>query len=480
MIRRVRETTKKYQMLEKDNVVIAAVSGGPDSVALLKILDILSDEYSLTLITAHLNHGLRGEESDSDAEFVRNLSESMGIEFEHKCVDIFSFRHKRGESVEVIAREERYRFLAEIARKHKAHKIALGHNLHDQAETVLMNFIHGSGTEGLKGILPVRDGMYIRPLIGVTRGEILDFLEKEGSGFMTDSSNAHDLYLRNRIRHRLIPALKEAYNPKIEESLTRMAEILRIEDDYMKTVVGEIMSGWECDEENGEIRINLPEFLALHEAMQNRTIKTILQKFSPAGRGIANVHIQSVVELINSRRPNSWLYLPFNIKVRREYNSLFIFKRKKPGVEPGELRFLHNRSFHVPDTGIGQFSYDVKIPGTIEIPELGMTLAFDILDVPPDNIRFQGENVVYMDLEAMGFPLVIRNSMPGDRIQPLGMEGIKKLKCYFIDMKIPSRERRIIPLMADAQGVLWIVGMRLSERVKITDKTKKVVKAEIV
>ncbi|MDO8785399.1 MAG: tRNA lysidine(34) synthetase TilS, partial [Syntrophales bacterium] len=216
------------------------------------------------------------------------------------------------------------------------------------------------------------------------------------------------------------------------------------------------------------------------EAMQNRTIKTILQRFSPAGRGIAYVHIQSVVGLINSRRPNSWLHLPFNIKVRREYGSLIICRREKPRVEPGELRSLHNRSFHVPDTGIGQFYYDVKIPGTIEIPELGMTLAFDILDAPPDNIRLQGENVVYMDLEAMSFPLVIRNSMPGDRIQPLGMEGIKKLKCYFIDMKIPPRKRRIIPIMADAQGVLWIVGMRLSERVKITDRTKKVVKAEIV
>jgi tRNA(Ile)-lysidine synthase len=481
MIKRVRETIKKYHMLERGNMVIVAVSGGPDSVALLKALNIFSDEYRLTLIIAHLNHGLRGEESNNDEEFVRKLSESMGIEFEYKYIDISSLRQRKGKSVEVIAREERYQFLAEVARKHKAHKIALGHHLHDQAETVLMNFIRGSGIEGLKGILPVRDGIYIRPLLAITRQEILDFLEKEGIRFMIDSSNAQDFYLRNRIRHHLIPKLKEDYNPKIEEGLVHLAEIVRLEDEYMKTVLKEIMSGWEGNGESGEIRISITEFLLLHEAIQNRAIKTILQRFSPSGSGIGYVHVKSVMDLVRSRRPNGCLHLPFNIEVRREYNSLVIVRRKRQDGKPlWALPCGRNRYFSFLDAGIGQFSYDIAIPGRVEILELGMTLVFDLLDKHPNSIHFNGEKIVYMDFEAMRFPLVIRNLRPGDRIQPLGMEGVKKLKCYFIDRKIPQRERRKIPLLVDGQSVLWIVGMRLSERVKITDKTRKVVKGEIV
>ncbi|MDI6775930.1 MAG: tRNA lysidine(34) synthetase TilS [Syntrophales bacterium] len=482
MIKKVRETIKKYHMLERGDMVIVAVSGGPDSVALLKALDIFSDEYRLTIITAHLNHGLRGEESNNDEKFVRKLSESMGIEFECKYVDIPSLRQGRGRSIEEIAREERYQFLAEMARKHQAHKIALGHHLYDQAETVLMNFIRGSGMEGLKGILPVREGMYIRPLIAVTRGEIVGFLEKEGIRFVIDSSNTHDLYFRNRIRHHLIPELKEHYNPKIEESLAHMAEIIRLEDEYMKTSLKEVLSGWEVGEGNGEeVRINIPEFFVLHEAVQNRAIKTLLQRFSPSGGGIGYVHVKSVTDLLRSGCPHGCLHLPFNIKVRREYDLLVISRRKRSeGKLMRELSGDYDLCFSSPDADIGRFSYDVAIPGRVEILELGMTMVFDIVDKPLNGIYFNGEKIAYMDLEAIKFPLVIRNLRPGDRIQPLGMEGTKNLKCYFIDEKIPQCERRRIPLLVDDQSVLWIGGMRLSERVKITDKTRRVVKVEIV
>jgi len=467
MIKKVRDTIKKYRMIERGDVIIVAVSGGPDSVALLKVLDIFSHKYMLTLITAHLNHGLRGEESNRDEEFVRKLSGSMGIEFECKYVDIPSLRQEKGRSTEEIAREERYQFLAEVARKHRARKIALGHHLDDQTETVLMNFIRGSGMEGLKGILPVREGMYIRPLIATTRGDILDFLERKGIQFMMDSSNAHDLYFRNRIRHHLIPELREHYNPKIEESLAHMAEIIRLEDEYIKTVLKEVLSKWMVDGGKEEIRINIPEFLMLHEAIQNRAIKTLLQRFSLLKGGIGYLHVNAVTDLLCSGRPHGRLHLPFNIEVRRESDLLIISRRKRPEGRVGEA-------------DIGQFSYDVTIPGRVEILELDMTMAFDIVDKPPHSIHFKGEKVAYMDLEAIKFPLVVRNLRPGDRIQPLGMEGTKKLKCYFIDEKISPCERKKIPLLVNGQSVLWIGGMRLSERVKITDKTKRMVKVEIV
>ena len=481
MIRKVRETIKKYRLLERGDMVIVAVSGGPDSVALLKVLDIFSDEYRLTLITAHLNHGLRGEESDNDEKFVRKLSESMGIEFECKYVDIPSLRQGRRGSIEEIARKERYQFLAEMARKHQAHKIALGHHLHDQAETVLMNFIRGSGMEGLKGILPMREGMYIRPLIALTRGEIVNFLAREGIRFMADSSNAHDSYLRNRIRHRLIPELKEHYNPRIEESLAQMAEVIRLEDEYMKTVLKEVLlEGWD-DGGKGGVTINIPKFLVLHEAIQNRAIKTLLQRFSPSGGGIGYVHVKAVMDLLRSCRHHGCLHLPFNIRIRRDHDLLVISRQKGPGGKlMQELSGGYDPCFSPTDADIGQFSYDVAIPGRIEIPEVDMTIVFNILDKPTEGIHFNQEKMAYMDIEAMRFPLTIRNLRPGDRIQPLGMGGTKKLKCYFIDKKISQAERRRIPLLVDDRSVLWIVGMRLSERVKITDKTKRLLKAEIV
>ncbi|MFA4916134.1 MAG: tRNA lysidine(34) synthetase TilS [Syntrophales bacterium] len=467
MIRKVRETIKKYHLLEKGDVVIVAVSGGPDSVALLKALGIFSHEYILTLIAAHLNHGLRDEESDRDEEFVREFSGAMDIKFECKYADIYSLRQEQGLSMEEIAREERYKFLTDVARKYNAQKIALGHHLNDQAETVLMNFIRGSGMEGLKGILPMREGMYIRPLIAATRGDILDFLEKKSLRFMTDSSNVHDIYFRNRIRHHLIPELKKHYNPKIEENLAHMAEIIRLEDDYIKTVLKSVLSECVFDEGKEGIRINIPEFFTLHEAIQNRAIKTLLQRFSLLKGGIGYLHVKSVIDLIRGVRSCGRLHLPFNVEVRREYNLLIISRRNRPEGRAGE-------------GDISQFSYDVTIPGKVKILELDMTMVFDIMDKPSHNIVFNGENIAYMDFEAIKFPLVVRNLRPADNIQPLGMKGTKKLKDYFIDNKVLPRMRKKIPLLVNGQSVLWIGGMRLSERVKITDKTRRVVKVEII
>jgi len=235
MINKVKNAIQKHGMLDKGERVIVAVSGGPDSIALLKVLAMISEEYGLTLITAHLNHGLR-KEADDEEQFVRRVSREMGITLESKKSDINSLKKGTGRSIEDISREVRYRFLNEAARKHDAHTIALGHNLNDQIETVLMNFLRGSGSEGLKGMLPARDSLYIRPLLGISRREILSFIEFHKIQYVTDASNTESLYLRNRIRHSLIPQLKK-YNQNLEKSLYNMADIMRLDDDYMKTVV---------------------------------------------------------------------------------------------------------------------------------------------------------------------------------------------------------------------------------------------------
>lgn len=461
MLNKVKETIKKHNMFDMEDCIVVAVSGGPDSVALLKVLSVVSGEHRLSLVAAHLNHGMRGKESDSEEVFARKLCESMGIAFESEYMDIPALVKGEKRSPEDICRDVRYNFFEKVRKKYKADKIALGHNLDDQAETVVMKFLRGSGMGGLRGILPMRDGTYIRPLISVTRNEILTFLKKEGMEFVTDSSNIEDIYLRNRIRNRLIPELRENYNPGLEENLGHTADIIRVENDYINTEVEDVLTTWGIDRDNDDIRINIQELVKLHEAIQRRVIKTLLQNCSHQKKGIGYLHVKSVMALITGGSPNGILNLPFDLEVRREYDLLVISKTKTPSGR--------NHEFH----------YTVEIPGKIDIKELGIKATFDLIDSAP-TLNFDTGRTIFMDYENISFPLIIRNMKPGDRIQPFGMNGSKKVKSFFIDEKIPKNRRKEIPLLIDQKSVLWIMGMRLSERVRITDKTTKVVKAEIV
>jgi tRNA(Ile)-lysidine synthase len=473
MLTKVRKTIAQHRMLEHGDRVLAAVSGGPDSVALLKALAIISIEYGFFLMAAHLNHGLRGGEADREETFVRTLCKEMGLEFTAKKISLSTLEKRRGRSMEDLCREERYAFLVQTAKDQQATKIALGHHLQDQAETVLMNFLRGSGAEGLRGMLPVREGMFIRPMLEVTRNEILAFLEKEGLTFMTDSSNFQDFYLRNRIRHNLIPLLRECYNPRVEETLARTANIMRLDDEYMELAVGSLLYKWGvfCGED--EKTVSIPDFLNLHEALQHRLIKALLTGISPPEKGISFRHVRAVTALAQSGKGCGFLDMPGGQTVRREYDSL-VFSRKT-GLEVSQRRLLHAAQWEE-----SRFSYLVKIPGRVSIPEAGTAIDIQFTDKPPASRLSGDERIVYMDYEAMRPPLVIRSLKPGDRIQPLGMAGTKKLKAFFIDEKIPQRERNKIPILTDMQSILWVVGFRMSERVKIVPNTKKTLRLEIV
>ncbi len=465
MIKKVKEAIKKYCMLESGDTVVVAVSGGPDSIALFKVLETLSDEYGLTLITAHLNHGLR-EEADREAKFVREISEEMGIKFECKTVDINFLRKGTGKSIEDISRDVRYQFLNDVVKRHHAHKIALGHHINDQVETVLINFLRGSGPEGLKGMLPARDSMYIRPLLYVSRKEILSFLDFHKIPFISDESNIEDIYLRNRIRHLLIPELMANYNPKLEESLSNMADIMRLEDDYMKSVTGKILSeGYAKPDDKNEVRIKISELRKYHEAVQRRIIKNILQRSTPNSQGIGYAHIKAVKDLAYSDHPSGHLNLPYHTVVRREYDFLVVST-----VGKLDKNFIKERD---------QVFYKVTLPGSVNIAESGKTIIFDFVE-PPVQIKSNRRDIVFMDYDKIILPLVIRTGKPGDRIQPLGMKGTKKIKSYFIDEKVPLNFRKDIPLLLDQEFVLWVAGMRMSERVKITEKTRMILKVEIV
>jgi tRNA(Ile)-lysidine synthase len=473
MLRKVKKTIEDYAMLSRGDRVVAAVSGGPDSVALLKILTVIADEYNLSLLVAHLNHGLRGEEGEKDADFVGRLARDMGVESVSKRIDITTFRG-RGQSLEELCRDERYAFLKQAAHEYGATKIALGHHLQDQAETVLMNLFRGSGSDGLRGMLPVREGMIIRPLIQVTREEIGIFLEQQGLSFMNDSSNSQDFYLRNRIRHHLMPLLKDGFNPQMEKNLARTAEIMRLDDDYMERVVAELLQGWGIFRDAGERKICIPELMKLHEALRHRVIRALLIRTAKTGKDIGYRHVKAAAALAQGGQVSGSLDLPGGVTLRREYDLLtFYGKMDRHGLS------AHGRS-GAETSGRHLFYYGVNIPGQVDVKEAGMTITFQLMAKPDLPLLSGRERIAYMDYETMHPPLAIRNAKPGDRMQLLGMKGTKKLKSLFIDEKVPRRQRHLVPILVDQKSILWIAAMRMSEKMRVTDKTRQVLKVEIV
>lgn len=456
MIKKVRKTIEKYQLLARGERVVVALSGGPDSTALLAALASMAEELDINLIAAHFNHGLRGAESDEDEKFSRDLAEGLGLIF---CTaKMERNNHKKGISPEDFYRRERYAFLNQVAADYQAQKIALGHNLQDQAETVLLNLLRGSGLEGLKGILPKRDGNIIRPLIETSRREIIGYLNKAGISYREDSSNKSKMYLRNQIRTDLIPYLKEKYNPKIEENLAQMAEILRAEDEFIRQHTVQALQSSFIQKQPNRVLLNIAYVNKLPSAVRLRLFKTILEDFSPEKNGFSYIHIKSLDNLSKMNGSGKRLILPLGIEIRREYENLII-ERKKARIKQT------------------LYEYPMTIPGSVHVKERNVTLRAEL--TPRKGIDLKSKNEVYLDLDKIQQPVVVRNRRDGDRFQPLGMAGRQKIKDFFIDRKIPQGKRNDIMLLADRVSVIWIENMHLNDRVKITKDTKNVLKLEI-
>jgi tRNA(Ile)-lysidine synthase len=469
MLTKVRKTIKKHDMLRKGDHVLVGVSGGADSVALLAVLNHLCPLYGIALTAAHFNHRMRGVESDADEAFVRALCKSLGIAL--VCRSREGVPRPRGMSVEDFLRRHRYSFFERTRRETGADRVALGHHQGDQAETVLMNIIRGAGLSGLSGIPPVRAATFIRPLIDCSRREILDFLASGGLSFASDSTNADERFLRNRIRIGLIPVLEGRFNPAICETLCRLADVIREEDDYISREVRIHVARWR-DKYGPQFPFQLPvsELRGLHLALQRRVILAITRGASAAESSIGFEHVQAVLDLAGVKKSGGSLDLPGGVQVRRKYGLLEFHRVEKP---EGRHRFARAPN----DTGKA-FNLDVSIPGTVRIASLGIGVRFQELKRVPLNPAT--DRRAYLDLDRVTFPLVVRNVKPGDRIQPLGMKGTRKLKSVFIDEKIPRELRGTIPVLADALSVLWVPGVRLSERVRIGKATRRVLSAEII
>lgn len=320
---KVKDTIKKYKLLEKNDKVVIGVSGGPDSVAMLYLLNSLRKELKIGLHIAHLDHMLR-EDSYKDKEFVQGLAQKLKLPITTTQINVKELA-KKG-SPEEVARNARLGFLFKVAKDIKATKIALGHNLDDQAETVLMRILRGTGLYGLSGILPKRDiagFQVIRPLIEVRRQEIERFLEKKKISPRIDTSNLEDIYFRNKLRNKLLPLLEKGYNRNIKEVLSNMAESIGYDYDYLIQVANRSVRQLKP-------KINLKKFLKLHPAIQRLVLRISIAKVKGDMRRLTFKHIKEIEDLILNRPVNSIVDLPKGVSVKKEKNSLSFYRRIKP------------------------------------------------------------------------------------------------------------------------------------------------------
>ena len=452
-IEKVRRTIARYNMLSPGDGVVVAVSGGPDSVCLLDILHELGDELGIQLLVAHFDHGLRPGEDEDETRFVESLAMSLNLPFETKKA-AQSLRQGTA-SLEERARNARYRFFDEVKKKYEARKIAVGHNLNDQAETVLMRLMRGSGPSGLSGIRPFRDNKIVRPLIELTRGEIESYLKQKGLAFVTDSSNLETRHLRNRIRMELLPQLKR-YQPRIVEVLGQVAEIMRRDDEYLEERAAEWVEDRAEIRDTGEVYIPLPSFVELPEALRNRVIRQALKITGGNLRKVSTRHLDAVNLLATGKRPQTLVKLPNGVSARRSYDTLFF----------GASEEKQHQAFCCLLEG----------PGTFYLDALGCTVSLEEMEGSVSPERSMSPWTAFLNAERITYPLMIRNFRPGDRFVPLGMSGHKKLKDFFIDLKIPSEVRARIPILTERDMPIWVCGFRIDDRFKVSSKTKKVLK----
>lgn len=456
LLSKVGETIIKHSMLSPGDRVLVAVSGGPDSVCLLSVLHRLSEELGLTLNIAHLDHRFRGDESAGDAQFVAELAKKLEIPATIEQFDVPAFCRERGLSSQEGARKVRYGFLQQAALDADANRIATGHTADDQAETFLMRLIRGAGVSGLSAIPPVRENI-IRPQISVTRDEVLDYLKANALEYRIDPSNAKPLYTRNRIRLEVLPILTR-FNPRIVETLASEAALLRDENEAVEMHLATIIENTITRKEDA-LFAKRDEFAMLPPAFRRRMLRQLVDLAGADSSLLSLDQINNALSFMASAQTGRSMDLPGHITISREYNR-FVISKKAAGTA---------------------FSYPLAVPGVTSIP----VLALEIETVLNENHEASAEDKIYLwqaafDYDKMGSLLTLRSRQAGDWFRPTGMGGgSKKLQDYFVDEKVPRRQRDAVPLLCAGRDIAWVMGLRTDEGFLAGPETRNVLTVRV-
>ncbi|BAU26180.1 tRNA(Ile)-lysidine synthase [Aneurinibacillus soli] len=442
----VQRFIKERDLIHAGDAIVIAVSGGPDSVALLHLFAGLQEQHNFHLTAAHLNHCFRGKESEADSRYVQSVCAKLSVPCVAEAIDVPRVMAETGAGTQEAARQVRYHFLHRVAKETGSRIIATAHHADDQMETVLMRLVRGTGIEGLAGI-PVQreeEGLsIIRPMLTVTREEIEAYCAAHDLQPRHDQSNDSDKYLRNRIRRHWMPLMKQE-NPHLADAITQLTALARDENDLMDQITRDTLAEIIHTKNPNTIVIVQNGFVLHHVALQRRMIKLILSYLLKSDIGnIRYFHIENIRQIIADTYPSGRLDLPGGIQVRREYQRV-VFSS------------IYN------DVSIPPYIYTLEVPGVVYIPEIDRTFRSRFgkrTDV--ENAALAGTFAVFDPAKIKG-KLYVRQRRAGDRMTVLGMTGTKKVKDIFIDAKIPQPDRESIPLLTDESQILWIPGIRRS------------------
>ena len=448
---------KEKNIVKSGDKILVGLSGGPDSVCMLNLLCSIRDEEKIEIAAAHINHMLRGEEADKDEEYSKKLCESLGVRFFSKRIDINKYALETGKSSELAGREARYDFFNEIINKINFNKIATAHNANDQAETILMRIMRGTGLEGLGGIPVEREGKYIRPILFMKREEVEQYCKENNLNPHIDATNLERIYSRNKVRLDILPYMKNNFNPNIVETINRMALLLQDDNEFIE---GEVNKAYKdnCFERENSIVISKNLF-NIHSAIVTRVIRKALFAINKSNYDMEMKNIEDIIELSNLGT-NKRVDLPKDIYAENVYGDIII--RKKEYIKN---KLSNELTLNKKDILHNEVIFDEYI------------INFNVVnnkDIKQEN----DELIKIFDYDKIN-NVIIRYRKDGDRITPLGMKGSKKLKDIFIDMKIPKEKRDEIPLIQFNDEISWIVGIKMSDKFKITKETKHILKVSV-
>lgn len=470
VLAQARKTIKEHDLLTRGDCIIVAVSGGPDSLTLLHLLLALRDEWQLQLHVAHLNHQLRGAESDADAEFVTQLARKWGLPATVESRDIAAHAHDRKLSIEEAARKIRYAFLADVAQRVGSNIITVAHNADDQVETVLMHLLRGSGLAGLRG-MQYRSLMIdyqlqlIRPLLDVTRAEIEAYCKDNSLIPRFDRSNLDTTLFRNRLRHEVLPYL-ESINPKFREILAHTSLSISDDYDYLESQAQDAFPQVTRHADDATI-FNRGAWRQLHPALQRMILRIAILQLRSDLRDIDWTHIEDARRVALDKGAGAVATLPHGLRLVIGYDQ-FIVGDAQQQVSALDFPQLNEECVSLPEIGL------LSLPRSNWVVEIARAEQSS-LPLPKEELGWSLVWTATFDAQKITNHLVLRRRRAGDRFQPAGMSGhSKSVHELMIDEKIPRVVREKMPLLADSEKILWVCGYRVDERARATDKTRRI------
>lgn len=446
---------KEHKLIDKGENVVVGLSGGPDSMALLHLLLEVKAIIDFNIYVAHVNHGVRGEEALRDQLFSEQQASKLGLPYYTKNIDMIKYGKDNKITAEEAGRKLRYGFFREILNDIGGGKIAVAHNKNDQAETLIMRFLRGTGVDGLRGMEYISNDI-IRPILGIDREDIERYIIDNNIETVLDHTNLKPIYTRNKIRLELIPYIEKNFNSNIIETLFRMSKICALDSEFLNKYTQEKYNEILKKEEKNDIVLNGQMFLDIDTSIQKRIIRNALLQINGSLNGITEVQVSSFLDIVLKRETGKEFHFSNNIIGNINYNDILIKK-------------------HI-DKVDENYIYELQISCVLNLPELGYSIYTEIISIEKYSSERQSNNARYFDLDKIRGKLYVRNRKAGDRFVPFGMDGTKKIKDYFIDEKISKDLRDKILLIVDEESIIWVLGYRTDDRYKITDRTKKVLK----